>query len=247
MSTLRVTNVRDYSGTSGFTLSSGALTTTGRLIVNNLVVNGTISGSTAQFLPSQSGQATKNLGTNGSSTLWQQAASVGNITSMQVFTSGGTWTRPAGVRFIHVQVQGGGGGGSGHGESGGSGGYSERIIDVQSTSSVSVTVSGESNGTYYAGAGDNGGSSSFGSFCSAGGGYGANRNNQHSGGLAGVITLAAVIMDLDLIWAAVLLVDGLKVVTLVITTSHTPLLVLVAVVLTIITIEVLMVDQVWSS
>ena len=185
MSTLRVTNVRDYSGTSGFTLSSGALTTTGRLIVNNLVVNGTISGSTAQFIPSQSGQSNKNLGTNGSSTLWQQAAAVGNITSMQVFTSGGTWNRPAGVRFVQVQVQGGGGGGSGHGESGGSGGYSERIIDVQNTSSVSVSVSGEVNGTYYANAGDNGGTSSFGSFCSAGGGYGANRNNQHSGGLPG--------------------------------------------------------------
>lgn len=186
MSTLRVTNIRDYSGTSGFTLNAGNLTTTGRLVTNNIVVNGTISGSTNSFLPSQSGNNGRVLGTNGTSPLWQTAAQQGNITSMNVFTSSGTWTKPANVRYVHVQVIGGGGGGSGHGESGGCGGYAERIINVQSTSSVSVTVSGEVNGTYYAGGGDNGGTSSFGSFCSASGGYGANRNNQHSGGLGGV-------------------------------------------------------------
>ena len=38
---------------------------------------------------------------------------------MQVFTGGGTWTRPSGVRYIKVQITGGGGGGGGHGESGG--------------------------------------------------------------------------------------------------------------------------------
>lgn len=186
MSTLRVTNIRDYSGTSGFTLNGGNLSTTGRLVTNNIVINGTISGSTNSFLPSQSGNNGRVLGTNGSSPLWQNAAQQGNITSMNVFSSSGTWNKPSGVRFVHVQVIGGGGGGSGHGEGGGSGGYSERIIDVQSVSSVSVTVSGEVNGTNYAGGGDNGGTSSFGSYCSASGGYGANRNNQHSGGLGGV-------------------------------------------------------------
>lgn len=186
MSTLRVTNIRDYSGTSGFTLNGGNLSTTGRLVTNNIVINGTISGSTNSFLPSQSGNNGRVLGTNGSSPLWQNAAQQGNITSMNVFSSSGTWNKPANVRFVHVQVIGGGGGGSGHGEGGGSGGYSERIINVQSVSSVSVTVSGEVNGTNYAGGGDNGGTSSFGSYCSASGGYGANRNNQHSGGLGGV-------------------------------------------------------------
>ena len=37
-----------------------------------------------------------------------------------------------------------------------------------------------------AGAGGNAGGTSFGNYCSASGGYGANRNNQHSGGLGGV-------------------------------------------------------------
>jgi len=186
MSTLRVTNIRDRSGTSGFTLNGGNLSTVGRLILNNIVVNGTITGSTPSFLPSQSGQSGRVLSTNGSTPFWQTFTTGGNITSMQVFTSSGTWNRPSNVRFIHVQVIGGGGGGSGHGESGGCGGYSERVIDVTGTSSVSVSVSGEVNGTFYANGGENGGGSSFGSFLSASGGFGANRNNQHSGGLAGV-------------------------------------------------------------
>ena len=185
MSTIKVTNIRDYTGTSGFNLSSAAITTVGRLIVNNLVVNGTITG-TPNLLPAQTGNAGRILRTDGSSSSWNPAGSADNLTSMQVFTSSGTWNKPTGVRFIKVQVVGGGGGGSGHGESGGSGGYSERVIDVTSVNSVSVSVSGEVNGTYYSGAGDNGGSSSFGSYCSASGGYGANRNNQHSGGLSGV-------------------------------------------------------------
>ena len=105
---------------------------------------------------------------------------------MQVFTGSGTWNRPSGVRFIKVQISGGGGGGSGHGESGGAGGYSERVLDITGISSVSVSLSGTSNGTYYSGRGNNGGSSSFGPYLSASGGYGANRNNQHSGGLGGV-------------------------------------------------------------
>ena len=185
MSTIKVTNVLDFTGTSGFTLGSGTLNALGRLTVPSLIVNGTISGSTTAILPSQTGNVGKILQSNGSTTSWITAGTSGNITSMQVFSSSGTWNKPTGVRYVHVQVQGGGGGGSGHGESGGSGGYSERVIDVTSVSSVSVSVSGEVNGTYYANAGDNGGSSSFGGYCSAGGGYGANRNNQHSGGLAG--------------------------------------------------------------
>jgi hypothetical protein len=104
---------------------------------------------------------------------------------MQVFYSSGPWDRPVGVRFIKVQLSGGGGGGSGHGESGGAGGYAERILDVTGIASVGVTIGGEVGGSYYSGAGGNGNASSFGSYLSASAGYGANRNNQHSGGLAG--------------------------------------------------------------
>jgi hypothetical protein len=107
------------------------------------------------------------------------------FSGMQVFTGNGTWTRPSGVRYIRVKLCGGGGGASGHGESGGAGGYSERIMDVTGIGSVSVNIGGGGSGTYYAGAGGNGGSSSFGPYMSAQAGHGANRQNQHSGGVSG--------------------------------------------------------------
>jgi hypothetical protein len=108
------------------------------------------------------------------------------IQGLSVFTGNSTWTRPTGVRYIRVQVQAGAGGGSGHGEGGGAGGYSERFLDVTGISSVSVTIGGSGSGTYYAGAGGDGGASSFGPHCSASAGHGANRQNQHSGGVSGV-------------------------------------------------------------
>jgi len=157
-------------------------------LANNAVdINGSkVSGSVAVGVGgtglSSVGSNLQVLRSNGSSL---QYADIG-MRSMAVFTGSGTWNRPAGVRFVHVQVVGGGGGGSGHGESGGSGGYSERILNVDGISSTSVGVSGQSNGTYYSGRGNNGGGSSFGPYLSASGGYGANRNNQHSGGLSGV-------------------------------------------------------------
>ena len=107
------------------------------------------------------------------------------IASMQVWTGSGTWTRPGGVKYVRVQVVGAGGGGSGHGEGGGAGGYSERILDVTGISSVSIYVGGGGGGNYYSGAGGNGDYASFGPYASAQGGHGANRQNQHSGGVSG--------------------------------------------------------------
>ena len=107
------------------------------------------------------------------------------FSGMQVFTSSGTWNRPSGVRFIKVKLVAAGGGGGGHGESGGAGGYSERVLDVTGISSVSVTIGGGGSGTYYSNAAGDGGGTSFGPYLSAGGGHGANRQNQHSGGVSG--------------------------------------------------------------
>lgn len=111
--------------------------------------------------------------------------SLAGFSGMQVFTGGGTWNRPSGVRYIRVKVQAAGGGASGHGESGAAGGYSERVLDVSGISSVSVYVGGGGGGTYYSGAGGNGDYASFGPYASAQGGHGANRQNQHSGGVSG--------------------------------------------------------------
>ena len=104
---------------------------------------------------------------------------------MQVWTSNGTWSRPSGVQTISVTVTGAGGGGSGFTEAGGAGGTSKRVIDVTNTSSVSVTVGNPGGGTNYSGCGGGGNTSSFGSYCSASGGYGANCRQQHAGGIGG--------------------------------------------------------------
>ena len=97
-----------------------------------------------------------------------------------------TWTKPAGCRLVRVMVVGGGGGGCAHGEAGGAGGYAEKWINVESVSTVSVTVGGRGGGTGYYSAGGDGSTTSFGSYVSASGGYGANRNWSHSGGHGGV-------------------------------------------------------------
>ena len=185
MSVLKVSEVRDLAGIGGFNLSSGSITALGTLKVNNLNINGSISGSSAYNIPSISGQSGKFLTTNGSSLSWTTVSGTSGFRSMQVWTSNGTWNRPSDVKSIKVVVVGAGGGGSGYCESGGAGGCSQRVIDVTNTSSVSVTIGNPGGGTNYSGCGGNGNSSSFGSFCSASGGYGANCRQQHAGGIGG--------------------------------------------------------------
>lgn len=164
---------------------------TGNVTAGKLATNAVdnTSGTTTGVLPiskgglnvSSFGGAYLALNSDGSNLSYRQHG----IQGMQVFTGSGTWNRPSNVRYIKVQVQAGAGGGSGHGEGGGAGGYAERFLDVTGISSVSVTVGGGGSGTYYAGAGNDGGTSSFGPYVSAGGGHGANRQNQHSGGVSG--------------------------------------------------------------
>lgn len=168
-------------------LASGAITSSklasGSVPLNNSIVTGTV-GYTTGGTGLTSGSDTNTLLRTNSATNAMEWGNHG-LASMQVFTSGGTWNRPASVRFIKVQVQGGGGPGSGHGESGGAGGYSERILNVDGISSVSISIGGDVGGTYYSGQNGNGGAVSFGPYCSASGGYSANQVSQHCGGLAG--------------------------------------------------------------
>ena len=185
MSVLKVTTVRDPSGVGGFTLQSGSITANGELKVTNLNINGSISGASTYVIPSFSGQSGKYLSTNGSSLQWSSVSATGGFRSMQVWTSNGTWSKPSGVGSIKVWVVGAGGGGSGYTESGGAAGTAQKVIDVTNTSSVSVTVGNPGGGTNYSGCGGNGNSSSFGSFCSASGGIGANCSTQHAGGYGG--------------------------------------------------------------
>lgn len=133
-------------------------------------------------LSSLNGAAYNALYSNGSNPTF----TAHGIQGLSIFTTNGTWNRPTNVRYIKVQVLGAGGGGSGHGEGGAAGGYAEKVMDVTGIASVSVTIGTGGGGTYYGGAGGNGNTTSFGPYCSASGGYGANRQNQHSGGVSGV-------------------------------------------------------------
>lgn len=86
-------------------------------------------------------------------------------TNIQVFTSSGTWAKPAGISIAYVKAWGGGGGGggttggAGTGGGGGGGAYSEGMIAVTTNVAITVGIAGVagSSGT----TGGNGGSSTF--------------------------------------------------------------------------------------
>ena len=109
----------------------------------------------------------------------------GSLISVNTFTGGGTWTKPSGCTKVLVICVGGGGGGCGHNESGGAGGYSEKLIDVSGVSSVSVTIGGGGDGRHYHQSCGDGGQTSFGPYNHANGGLGANRDWSHTGGRGG--------------------------------------------------------------
>jgi hypothetical protein len=107
------------------------------------------------------------------------------VRAPQVYTQAGggafTWSKPTGISFIIVEVQGGGGGGAGAftstgGAGGGAGGYARKTIAAASLGATeTVTVgSGGTAGVTGGTAGAAGGSSSFGTttFCTACGGAG---------------------------------------------------------------------------
>lgn len=101
------------------------------------------------------------------------------LSHYQEFTSSGTWTRPAGVTWIYVEVIGAGGSGarsSSTSGGGGGGGFNSRLF-LASDTGATVTVTVGAGGAARASGtgaldGANGGNSSFGSLVSAFGGGG---------------------------------------------------------------------------
>lgn len=101
------------------------------------------------------------------------------IPTTNVFTASGIWTKPAGLKYVIVEVQGAGGGGGGttntdeQASGGGAGGYGKKTIAAASLGvTETVTVGAGGNGSSTNSVATTGGTSSFGSHISCTGGAG---------------------------------------------------------------------------
>jgi hypothetical protein len=167
--------VAESGATARTSLGLGTLATLST--VNAATITDNSVGAAELNVPGN-GTAGQYLASDGDGTMtWTTLVAGGGFSSMQVFTSPGTWTNPGNITKVKVTVVGGGGAGGDPGNTcggGGGGGTAIEVIPFPSGTNVTVTRGAGSNtGT--------GGTSSFGPYCSAtGGATGGN------GGLGGI-------------------------------------------------------------
>ena len=179
-----ITGITDLTVADGGTGASS--------ITSNSVIlgNGTSALSGNLVAPSTSGNILTSNGTTWQSTALPAGATGPNV---QVFTSSGTFTVPAGITKLTVDVWGGGGGGAnsfvgGTAAAGGYGGFGRvSLTGLTPGASITVTVGAGGNAGTSTGGGSTGGTSSFGSYLSCTGG---NPANGATGGQSGISTAA---------------------------------------------------------
>jgi hypothetical protein len=170
------------TGISGSAISTGTVgVSVGGTGANTLTANNVILGngtSAVQFVaPGSTGNVLTSDGTT-----WTSAAAAGGQFQTQLFTTPGTWTKPASATQVKVTVIGGSGGGGANagnpGQNGGLAGFAIAISPVSAPVAVTVGTGGISNP---GGAGTSGGTSSFGALVSATGGGGGAYNTGGTG------------------------------------------------------------------
>jgi hypothetical protein len=186
-------NGNKLTGNVDASILSGTAAAINGSAITNLAAGSIATGTLAAArLPNNLGVASgsaNNVLTSDGSGGWTSSAPAGGggLKSCQVFTSSGTWSKPSGIATVRVQLVGSGAGGRNWGPAGGAGGYSEKVVDVSSIASVSVTVGAVPS------TGGAGNTSSFGSHLSATGG--AIPSGAGNGGLGGTGTGGNINID----------------------------------------------------